>query len=285
MSYRKMMTFDTDKAILAFSCGNVFGKSITLVEGGIPFDANGNKTVPSGMFVAENADGTYRFLPRATVTTAIADNTSATIAVSPVIPFEVGEALYILEPHTVLTITAVTATQTQTITINGATASAVASTAVNADLAVLVADAVNNTTPINSFAYATASGDSVFLFPKDGKSLLGVTEGGTATATLSAATMAYNNTAIGTIASIDAVAKTITLGANAVGAVPEGANIGTRNIKSVVGMCLGSMDLTEQNRVNLAILTESSGVREHLLPYFEEGFRQMFPKIIFSKNI
>lgn len=284
MSYRKMMTFDTDKAILAFATGNIFGKSITLAENGIPFDANGNKTIPSGIFVAEKADGTYRFLPRASVTTAIATS-SPTIAVSPVIPFEVGEALYILEPYTVLTITAVSATQTQTITINGVTASAVASNTVNADLAVLVANAVNNTLGINNIAYAIASGDDVYLFPKDGKSLLGVTEGGTATATLSAATMAYNNTAIGTISSIDAVAKTITLGANAAVAVPVGAKIGTRNIKSIVGMCLGSMDLTEQNRVNLAILTESSGVREHLLPYFEEGFRQLFPKIIFSKNI
>lgn len=284
MSYRKMMTFDTDKAILAFATGNIFGKSITLAENGIPFDANGNKTIPSGIFVAEKADGTYRFLPRAKVTTAITTN-SPSIAVSPVIPFEVGEALYILEPHTILTITAVEADNTQTITINGVTATATASTSVNADLAVLVANAVNNTGGINTLAYAIASGDSVYLFPKDGKSLLGVTEGGTATATLSGATMAYNNTAIGTIASINAVAKTITLGANATVAVPVGVNIGTRNIKSVVGMCLGSMDLTEQNRVNLAILTESSGVREHLLPYFEEGFRQLFPKIIFSKNI
>lgn len=284
MSYRKMQRFDTDKALLAFSSGNIFGKSITLEENGIPFDENGNKSVPSGMFVAEKADGSYRFLPRATVKTAIATN-SPTIAVSPVIPFEVGEALYILEPHTILTITAVTAAQTQTITVNGITATATASTGVNADLAILVANAVNTTGGINSEIYAIASGDSVYLFPKDGKSLLGVTEGGTATATLSGATMAYNNTAIGTIASINAVAKTITLGANAAVAVPVGVNIGTRNIKNIIGMCVGGMDLTEQNRVNLAILTESSGVREHLLPYFEEGFRKMFPKVIFSKNI
>lgn len=284
MSYRKMMTFNSDKAILAFSSGNIFGKSITLVENGIPFDENGNKTVPSGMFVAEKTDGTYRFLPRAKVTTAIT-TASPTIAVSPVIPFEVGESLYILEPYVSLTITAVTAAQTQTITINGITATATASTAVNADLAILVANAVNNTIGINTVAYAIASGDSVYIFPKDGKSLLGVTEGGTATATLSGATMAYNATAIGTIASINAVAKTITLGANAAVAVPVGVNIGTRNIKSIVGMCLGGMDLTEQNRVNLAILTESSGVREHLLPYFEEGFRDLFPKVIFSTNI
>ena len=284
MSYRKMMRFDTDKAILAFACGNQFGKSITLEENGIPFDENGNKSVPSGMFVAEKSDGSYRFLPRATVKTAITTG-SPNLSVSPVIPFEIGESLFIIEPHTILTITDVEAAQTQTITINGSIASVVATTAVNADLAVLVADAVNNTTPINTVAYAIATGDTVYLFPKDGKSLLSVTEGGTATATLSAAAMAYNNTSLGTIASINAVSKVITLAADSAVAVPVGVKIGTRNIKSIIGLAIGGMDLTEQDRVNLAILTQSGGVREHLLPYFEEGFRQMFPQILFSKNI
>lgn len=283
MSYKRVKSYLADKPVLAYGNGNYFAKSITAVGDDIPLDENARRTIPTGMFWAVDLAGAYRPLPRAKVVTAIGTG-SPNITVSPIAGFKVGDILRIVEPYTALTITAVEVGQTQTITVNGSTATATATTTAVGDLALLVKQAVENTYPLNSYIYCVVSAGVVYIFPKDGKTLYGVTEGGSATATLSGATLTYNATAIGTISSINGETGVITLGANAGVAVPAGIGIGA-SVKEVVGLTCGAMDFSDQNRINLALLTASSGVRIEMLPYFEESFRTQFPKIRFDYNI
>jgi hypothetical protein len=283
MSYKNLISYPVDKALLAFADGNQFGKSITVVGSNIPLNDEGKRLIPSGLFVAENADGTYRFLPRAKVTTAIT-TAMTSISVSPVEGFKVGDVLYTTYPSTTLTISAPAIGETQSLTIAGVTVTVTATTTVAADLAELLETAIKANMTLNSLVRVVRAAGVLRLEPLDGKTLYGVTEGGTATGALSAATMAYTATAIGTITAIDPTAKTLTLAAVAGVAVPVGATIGAE-VKGIVGMSCGSMDFTQQNRINVAVLTKSGGVREHLLPYFEEGFRSLFPQVLFSDKI
>ena len=283
MSYKNLISYPVDKALLAFADGNQFGKSITVVGSNIPLNGEGKRFIPSGLFVAENADGTYRFLPRAKVTTAIT-TAMTSISVSPVEGFKVGDVLYTTYPSTTLTISAAAIAETQSLTIAGVTVTVTATTNVAADLAALLETAIKANMTLNSLIRVVRVAGVLRLEPLDGKTLYGVTEGGTATGSLSAATMAYTATAIGTITAIDPTAKTLTLAAVAGVAVPVGVTIGAE-VKGIVGLTCGSMDFTQQNRINVAVLTKSGGVREHLLPYFEEGFRSLFPQVLFSDKI
>lgn len=272
-------TYAIDPAILAFTEGNIANISVTVDDDYITLNADDKKIVPAGMWVADVA-GVYRFLPRATVTQA-ATTSDTTLKFSPYNVFVAGDVLYFTEPYVTLTITASTAAQTQTITVLGFTATATATTTNVTTTATEVVAAINSTAGLSDLVYAVNAAGVVYIFAKDGVTNYGVTEGGTVTATLSAATMSRNTTAIGTISTITNSTGLVTLTGTASAAVPIGAHIGVAGAK-VLGLHVHAVDYTIAYSKDLALYTQAAGVRTQYLPYFDGAIKAAFPKMLFD---
>ncbi len=237
--------------------------------------------VPAGLFVA-NVNGVDRFLPRTKVNTLITGSTSTSFTASPYNIFVPGGDLFTVEPYVTLTITAAAATSTQTITIDGITATATASSTSVNTTATEVAIAINATAGLNQKVYALAALGVVFIYAKDGQTLYSVTEGGTATANLSAATMSYNTTAIGTIGSVAYATGVVTFTAAASATVPVGANLGLAGIQEIKGLHIHAIDFTVIKTHSISLYSVASAVRTQFLPYFDYTLIRHFPKILFG---
>lgn len=237
--------------------------------------------VPAGLFVA-NVNGVDRFLPRTKTNTLITGSSSTTFTTSLYNIFVPGDVLYTVEPYVTLTITSVSATQTQTITVDGITATATATTTSVTTTATEVATAINTTAGLNQIVYALSTAGVVYIYAKDGQTLYGVTEGGTVTATLSAATMSYNTTAIGTISSIAYATGVVTLTAAASATVPIGANLGVVGIQEIKGLHIHAIDFTVIKNRPISLYSVASAVRTQFLPYFDYTLIKKFPKILFG---
>jgi hypothetical protein len=282
--------FKIDKPIFVYSEDNHSTHSITVFRKSnsgagtlnyIGLNEEDRRSVPEGMFVCEMTNTDVRFLPRGKVKTAVSAS-SPDISMSPWNIFAVGDVLTVVEPYVVLTITASAATQTQSVTINGQTATAVASSTNVSTTATEVANAINSHPYLRTIVSAKTLAGAVYIFSYDGVTLWGVTEGGTVTATLSAATMSFNATAIGTIASINNNTQVVTLAANASAALPIGTNLQAAGIDSIYGLAIHSYDFDIPESQDIALFTSSNGVREHFLPYLDGDLKRRFPSMNFG---
>jgi hypothetical protein len=282
--------FKIDKPIFAFSEDNFATHNVTVfrksssgagVLNYIGLNEEDRRSVPEGMFVCEMTNSDIRFLPRGEVKAAVS-TASPTISMSPWNIFAVGDVLSVVEPYVVLTVTASAATQTQTITINGQTATATASSATVATTASEIAAAINAHPYLKTIVFAKSRAGEVYIFSYDGVTLWGVTEGGTVTATLSAATMSYNATAIGTIASINNNTQEVTLAANATANLPIGTHLQANGISTIYGLAIHSYDFDIPESQDIALFTQSNGVREQFLPYLDGDIKRRLPGLNFG---
>lgn len=276
-------SFSVDPAILANTGAeiNVANRNANITDTYIGLNAENAFAVPAGLFVA-TVNGVDRFLPRTKNSTLITATSSTSFTASPYNIFVTGDVLHLLEPHVILTITGATVGQTQTITVAGLTATATATTTNTTTTATEVVAAVNARAGLNQLVYALNVANAVYIFAKDGTSLLGVTEGGTVTATLNAATMAYNDTAVGTISHIIPATGVIHLTAAAGVTVPIGANLGVRGVSEIKGLHIHAVDFTVIKSRPLSLYSVASAVRTQFLPYFDGNIEATFPKMLFG---
>ncbi len=288
MSYVLRQDYVIDKELLYYQDGNIVGISRTVlpaVGDNIAINDQERRLVPQGIWAVDMPDGTARFLPRAKVANTAVTTGSPTVEVGTDLAsvFLPGDVIYAVGNYSVLTITSVAVGQTVVLDIGdyADVLIATSTTAVNADFAVEVADAINSNLPLSRILKAVATGDTVYLYSPDAVTTTSVAVDGTSTATasLSAANLLPNNTALGTIQSIDGVAGTLTLAANSAIAVPVGVPVGAK-YKQLLGLVLHARDFTEMNQQNLAILSVSSGVKEGFIPYVDSEIKKALPKIL-----
>jgi hypothetical protein len=277
--FNQSTQFFTDKAILAFTEGNIANISATVDNTYISFNNEGRKVVKEGLFVAE-VGNVIRFLPR-TKLTSVTSTSAATFTTSLYNIFVPGDVLYASAPYATLTITGSSATQTQTITIAGRTVTTTVTTSNVTTSASEVVAAINSAPYISDWVVAYNIAGVVYIFSKDGVTNYGITEGGTVTATLSGATLVVNPTAVGTISAIDYSTGTITLTGNAGIALPIGASIGVP-VNKILGLHVHAVDYTLATAKSLALYTQASGVRTQFLPYFDGEIQATFPKMLFD---
>lgn len=277
--FNQSQTFSTDKAILAFTEGNIANISVTVPDTYIGLNSESRKVVPEGLFVAE-VGSAYRFLPRAKVTQAISSS-ATTFKMSPYNIFVPGDVLFVNDPYVTLTVTASAATQTQSITVSGRTATAIATTTNTTTTATEIVTAINNSAYVNEMIYAVNAANVVYIFSKNGITNIPITEAGTVTATLSGAVLTVNTTAIGTISNINPVTGIVTLAANASVDLPIGVGIGVP-VNKILGLHVHSVDYTIATAKSLALYTQAAGVRTQYLPYFDGLIKEIFPKMLFD---
>ena len=279
--FNQSQTFNTDKAILAFTEGNIANISVTIDNTYVGLNSELRRVVPEGLFVAE-VGNVNRFLPRAKVTQAISAS-ATTFKMSPYNIFVPGDILFVNDPYSILTVAASSATQTQVITVNGRSATATVTTSDTTTSATEIAAAINSAAYLNQMVYAISDASAVYIFSKNGITNIPITESGTVTATLSSAILATNNTAIGTISNIDPVTGTITLAANASVALPIGTGIGVP-VNNILGLHVHSVDFTLATAKSCALYTQAAGVRTQYLPYFDGLIKDLFPKMLFDSK-
>lgn len=277
--FNQSQVFLTDKAILAFTEGNIANISATVTDQFIGLNSENRRTVPEGLFVAE-VGNVVRFLPRAKV--KVATSTSSPIVnMSPYNIFVPGDILHVNDPYVILTVTASAATQTQTITVSGRTATATVTTNNTTTSASEIALAINSAAYVQEIVYALSVNNLVYIFAKDGITNIPITEGGTVTATLSGAILATNTTSIGTIQSINPITGDVTLSANSSVVLPVGTGIGV-HINKILGLHVHSVDFDIATAKDLALYTQAAGVRIQYLPYYDGLIKTVFPKMLFS---
>lgn len=277
--FNQSQVFLTDKAILAFTEGNIANISATVTDQFIGLNSENRKTVPEGLFVAE-VGNVVRFLPRAKVKVATSTS-SPTVNMSPYNIFVPGDILHVNDPYVILTVTASAATQTQTITVSGRTATATVTTNNTTTSASEIALAINSAAYVQEIVYALSVNNLVYIFAKDGITNIPITEGGTVTATLSGAILATNATPIGTIQSINPITGDVTLSANSSVVLPVGTGIGV-HINKILGLHVHSVDFDIATAKDLALYTQAAGVRIQYLPYYDGLIKTVFPKMLFS---
>lgn len=277
--FNQSQTFNTDKAILAFTEGNIANISVTIDNTYIGLNSESRRVVPEGLFVAE-VGNVKRFLPRTKTKTATSTS-AATVTISPYNIFVPGDILFVNDPYAILTVSASSATQTQTITVSGRTATATVTTSNTTTSATEIAAAINSAPYVQEMVYALSTANLVYIFAKDGITNIPITEGGTVTATLSGATLTTNTTAVGTIQSINSSTGEVTLTGNASVVLPIGTGIGVP-INKILGLHVHSVDFTIATAKSLALYTQAAGVRTQYLPYYDGLIKTVFPKMLFD---
>lgn len=284
MSFVVRRKYDQDKQIFIYPLINETSVNIGITNDYILPDANSEKNVPAGMFLAK-VGNTVRHLPRLSLTTATSTG-AATVVGSPVVQFVAGDVLYAATPWAAVTLSAtLAANDTATVTIAG---HSVVSTAADTNLttfAALIATNINADPMVSQLVTAIASGASVFIFSKTiTKHSITVAETGAGLtfAVDGGLTALEIGTAVGTVSSIDVATNTITLTGNAGVALPVGAKVGVP-VNMIYGLDPMSHDLTDKPTYNLAIYTSSSGVKTDELPYIDHDVMSRFPKIIFQE--
>lgn len=285
---RNQGSFAVDPAILG-NVGadiNVANRNATITDEYITLNSDSKYQVPAGLFVATMTNGDQRFLPRAKSLAAVTGSSTTTLTLSPYNIFKVGDVLHTVEPYVTLTITTVSAAQTVTVTLNGVIATATATTTNTTTTASEVVTAINTTPLLKDHIYALNVANVVYIYAKDGKSLYTLTTGGTVTSAAlgNSGVMTHNNTAIGTILSINHLTGVVTLTAAATATVPIGANLGVRGISEIKGLHIHAVDFTVIKTHNLSLYTVASTVRTQLLPYFDYTLINTFPKMLFGRT-
>lgn len=288
-------SYDHYQQIWASSEGMRSPKMYTFDPALVSADADGFKISHPGLFAALVTGGKARLLPRTRLTTLSATNSTALVIAANTAPaFVANDVLHVLAPHAIVTFTATWANNdTATVVLNGITFSyTVTGFSTLAALATAFAATLNADQRFSQIALAVTNGAAVWILAKDLKSLYSIstqpsdtTAGdGTLPVTGSATALAYNNTAIGTVSSINHATNTITLAANAGLAVPAGVAIGVRTVKPT-GLIGKPHDFTSTiyfpgDGDNELGVYHSGSVYRARIPYVDGEIEQMFPELI-----
>lgn len=257
-------------------------------------DGRIQRILAPGVFMGSTADpGKVRPLPRTFLAAALVASTTTTFAVSPKTArhFIAGDVLTALAPFAILTVTGTwAAADTAQVTIAGRSATAVAADAVNANIAILVAAAINSDPILKTLVKAIASGATVIIYALDMRSTYPISTAETATAgTLpitGSLTALAAGAAVGTVASVDPIAETITLAAAATTALPVGTPIGVATCSPMDANGEGYGMLSPKNPVDLEWGTDDiyglfigATVYRDRLPYWDGQLADLFPII------
>lgn len=290
MSYwNQHKPYGVDKAIVAFADDISTPHSLTVTSDYLGIDADGRKALTAGHFVAR-VGSNYRFLPRATVSTAFSTGAATGNVSSPANVFIPGDVLYIVHPYASITFASTWAiNDTVTITVNGISLTVTAASATLATIATAVAAAINASAQLGSIVQAFATGAQVFIYAANGRSLYSISSAestvgtGTAAVDNSATALAFNNTAIGTVSVVNPSTGLITLTGNAGINVPVGARIGVK-VNEVLGVYPHSIDFTDQPRKEIAPVKQARGVYIGALPYYDTALAEDLPGIVFAEK-
>jgi hypothetical protein len=281
MVFLKRTQYAQEKNIFLYHETNEANRNATIDNTKIQLNAAGKREVPEGMFVAMIGD-TARYLPRATTTVATATN-SPSVVVTPAQIFAPGDVLYAVEPYATVTLggTPLT-TDVVTVTVDGVALAVTTGSAVLADVAVTVRNAINNDTVLSQKVFAKSAGAVVYVFAKDGISTysFAVAKSGDITVTASGALTVFG-AALGTVASINVATSTLTLTGNASAVLPIGSHIGVRTVNEVLGVDPHQRDMTDTEVQTIGVYNISSGVRENYLPYIDGDIKRRLPQLNF----
>lgn len=281
--WNRQNAYTIDKPIVAFPDGIETPHSVTVTDTYLTAASDGRKTLTAGFFVAQ-VGSNYRFLPRATVTTA-ASTGAATVSVAYPEVFVAGDVLTIVEPSAYITLTGTwNSGETLLITIGGTTYTYTSGSAgvTAAAVATAAATAINANAVLSQLVIAIANGAELHLYSKDGflQHSLTVSE----TAASGTATIANSQTrlvpgvAVGTISLVNTTTKVITLTASASNPVPVGAHIGVA-VNDILGVYVHSIDFYQQPQHNISPVTGAHGIYKNALPYHDFDIERRLPKL------
>jgi len=236
-------------------------------------NSNGKKVVPAGTFVAEviKNDGTVedRPLPRGQVKTAATTSDTVLEFQQATQNFIAGDELYLTHPYATLT---VTGTGLGSISYQGATYSFTPVSAANAgEAAIEFANHLNKTSLRTWFEfYHDENNDAVYVVARNGSTLYEVTAGGTLGS--GAVSLTLNDTALGTVISVDVDNNKVTLGSTLTASVFQGAYVGVK-VSRIKGMYYPEvdLDLTDRPQYSHGLATEGT-VSLSNVPYFDSSF-------------
>ena len=238
--------------------------------------------------------GTVRPLPRGKV----ADNagvasTTTVISLATANHFIATEELSVLAPYAVLTLAGTWAASDDAVAvIDGVSITYTATGAVLADIATGLAAAINASPYLSRKVMAIADGAVVYVYAKDFESLYTTTASettaGDGTLTAGAAAMVAG-ASIGTIASVDADALTVTLSAASAVSLPVGFPIGVAGSLpyddngSGYGMLSPNqtLDLEWSEMENMHGVFVGATVYKDKLPYIDDQLKKLFPEMQF----
>lgn len=282
MVFLKRSTYAQEKNIFLYHETNEANRNAAIPNSKIQLNAAGKRQVPEGLFVAMVGD-TARYLPRATVTTATADN-SPSVVCTPSQLFDTGDVLFAVEPYATVTLSGTPAatTETVTVTVDGVALATQIGSVVLVEAAVAVRNAINADTILSQKVFALSAGAVVYVFAKDGISTYSFTvaKSGDIIVTASGALTAFG-AALGTVASVAVSTNTITLSGNASAALPVGTHIGIRTVTEVLGVDAHQRDYTDAEVQTIGVYNISSGVRENYLPYIDGDIKRRLPQLNF----
>jgi hypothetical protein len=289
MPYIKRTSTTREKNIFLYAQDNQPNRNATVPNTKIALNSSGKREVPEGCFVAV-AGGVYRYLPRATVATATATNSTSVVLGDLSQLFASGDVLTVVEPYVKVTVGGTLAeNDTFTVTIDGISVTATADASPTAaEVATALETAINANTNLTQRVTVIRSSAILYIFGKDGlhtysaavsKSSTNGTitcldEGG------NAATALEYGSALGTVSSVNVATQTITLSGNASAVVPVGTHIGVA-VTDILGLDAHQRDYTDESVQTIGLYNISSGVRENYLPYIDGDIKRRFPQLNF----
>lgn len=279
MLYREK-SYESDNKLLAGVAGLRSPVHITLDASKLTADANGQKCLGGGFWVAQSTDGMGRALPRSKATAA-ATTADTTLTLEDVQAFIPGDTVYAVPASAQIDLGAAWAAgNTLTITVAGVdyvyTAAAAATAA---EFAAAVAADFNINPQTRGIAQAISGAAALTITAADfttPHTIAVAATGGTATLA-GGATMLLPYRMIGTVdaGGVDVTAKTLTLTAPAAVAIAEGMPMGTADIP--IGLHLRAHDFNEEAE-EAGLYTSLSGKRG-AFPYLDAGLEKQFVEI------
>ena len=284
MVYLTHNKYSREKNIFLYPTNNEANRNAPINNDTIALNAEGKRYVPEGMFVAK-VGNEFRYLPRATVSTATSTS-STSVVCSPAQIFKANDVLYVVEPYATVAISGtVAANDVVTVTVDNYALPVIATTTVLADLVTAVRNAINADNVLNQKVFALTAGTTVYIFAKDGVSTYSIavaeTSSGITVAIGGSATELRYGAALGTVASVSTDGVTVTLTGTASAVVPVGTHIGVRTISEVLGVDPHQRDYTTAETQTIGVYDISSGVRENFLPYIDGDVKRRLPRITF----
>lgn len=262
---------------------------VNMVADDILMDAEGQKTVPEGMFIVE-VDGDVRFLPRTRLKVAAATNSPNITIKSPTCSFKTGDTLFAGAYGRVVFGGSVAASDVITLRIGnvsysvtsaGTSLTAIPGLFVTAHAAALSARGIT-ITALGSTSTLEVKATDVYV-------VSGMSSAGTLTVT----TSTPNGEAgmfmmpIGSILSIGAEqadkSRVITLAANAAYSLPADSPVGVR-VDKYIGIYPDALDFTEEPLRHVAPIVEADGVYESNLPYVDASLKREFEQLRINKS-
>lgn len=289
MSYWNIQRpFVQDKAVVGSIYFNAEA-SVTIDSDNVSLNEYGSKSVTAGLFLAK-VNGVNRFLPADYVRGAAVATGSPSVQVNMPEVFKTGDVLYATEPEGLLTLAATwAAADTATIRFSEPSLGIdvqYTHTQVGANLTALTPEiiaALNlSTNPLSKYArFEIGTAGQIKVFSKGLVFTITVdslTNGdGTFVATTQLASVPR---LVGTIASINNVTRTLTLGADAAVGVGVGGHVGTL-AEEIYGLYNHSVDFTDRPVQVLKAIDRADRVYLAAVPYINGRLIAKFDRIKF----